>query len=51
MADDEKVTCKNPPCSCPVDKKGDYCSVTCESVGKSVTIDCDCGHAECKGDF
>jgi hypothetical protein len=48
---DEKPMCKNPPCSCEVEKEGKYCSVSCESVGNAVTIDCDCGHPECAGDF
>lgn len=44
--------CKNPPCTCPVgDSDDDYCSVHCQSTANHVQIDCDCGHAECKGDF
>ena len=52
MADDRgDNTCKNPPCSCPVEKKGDYCSATCQGTGDTTQIDCDCGHPECGGDY
>ncbi|HVF56352.1 MAG TPA: hypothetical protein VM934_09390 [Pyrinomonadaceae bacterium] len=47
----KELTCKNPPCSCRVDKKGDSCSVHCESTGNTTQIDCDCGHPDCSGDF
>jgi hypothetical protein len=49
MADD-KDTCGNPVCSCkPTD--GKYCSASCEGAGKTVEIDCDCGHPDCSGNF
>ena len=44
-------TCKNPPCTCPVDKGEKFCSVHCDSTGSTIQIDCDCGHDTCKGDF
>ena len=55
MADerDERAgnTCANPPCTCVVDKKGEYCGVSCQSTSGTTQIDCDCGHGGCKGDF
>jgi hypothetical protein len=52
MADEnDKHVCKNPPCTCPVDKKGDYCSISCQNMGDATAIDCDCGHEACGGDF
>jgi hypothetical protein len=52
MADDkDKNQCKHPACSCPKPDDGDYCSSICEGSGDTVTIDCDCGHPECTGDF
>ena len=44
-------TCKNPPCSCTVERGDRYCSVHCESTPNTVQIDCDCGHQSCSGDF
>jgi len=44
-------TCTNAPCSCPVEKKNEYCGVSCQSTGQTTQIDCDCGHPDCKGDF
>jgi hypothetical protein len=44
-------TCKNPPCTCLVEKGEKYCSVHCDSTSGSIQIDCDCGHDTCKGDF
>jgi hypothetical protein len=51
MADDEKETCKNPVCGCAPPPDGKYCSASCEGAGKTIEIDCDCGHPECTGDF
>ncbi len=47
---DEKETCKNPVCGC-VQHEDKYCSASCEGVGDTVEIDCDCGHPECSGSF
>jgi hypothetical protein len=49
MADVEK--CKNPVCSCPPQPGGKYCSASCEGAGKTIELDCDCGHKECTGNF
>jgi hypothetical protein len=52
MADEqEKKECKHPACSCPVAEGQKYCSSICEGAGDTTTIDCDCGHPECQGDF
>ena len=53
MADDEKKEkqCKNPACTCPPQPDGKYCSASCEGAGKTIEIDCDCGHPECGGNF
>jgi hypothetical protein len=52
MADDKETKqCKHPPCSCPAAEDGDYCSAICEGSGDTTTIDCDCGHPACSGDF
>lgn len=51
MADEEKVTCKNPVCSCSPQPDGKYCSASCEGAGKTIELDCDCGHPECSGNF
>ena len=54
MADETKSgsnVCKNPPCSCAVDKGEKYCSVHCQSTENTTQIDCDCGHSDCTGDF
>lgn len=48
---DEKVTCKNPVCSCAPQPDGKYCGASCEGAGQTVEIDCDCGHPECSGNF
>jgi hypothetical protein len=50
MADDEKQ-CKNPPCTCPPQDDGKYCSASCEGAGKTIELDCDCGHDACQGNF
>lgn len=44
-------TCKNAPCTCPVERGEKFCSVHCQSTENTIQIDCDCGHADCKGDF
>ncbi|MGB8507461.1 MAG: hypothetical protein WCD76_03570 [Pyrinomonadaceae bacterium] len=50
--DDKKGrTCKNAPCSCAVPDNEKFCSVQCASTQHNIQIDCDCGHADCKGDF
>ena len=52
MADDtEKKECKNPTCTCPPQPGGKYCSASCEGTGKTIELDCDCGHPECGGNF
>jgi len=43
--------CKNPACGCPAQPDGKYCSASCEGAGQTIEIDCDCGHAECGGNF
>jgi len=47
---DENETCKNSACGCPP-QDGKYCGASCEGVGDTVQIDCDCGHPECSGNF
>lgn len=49
MADENK--CKNAACSCPPQDEGNYCSASCEGTGKTIEIDCDCGHETCQGNF
>jgi len=49
MADEKK--CKNPPCTCPPQPDGKYCSASCEGTGDTIELDCDCGHDECQGNF
>jgi len=49
MADEEK--CRNPVCTCKPQPGGKYCSASCEGAGKTIEIDCDCGHPECAGNF
>jgi hypothetical protein len=44
-------TCKNSPCTCPVERGEKFCSVHCQSTGNTIQIDCDCGHESCGGDF
>jgi hypothetical protein len=44
-------TCKNAPCTCPVEKGEKFCSVHCQSTEHNIQIDCDCGHETCAGDF
>ena len=44
-------TCKNSPCTCPVERGEKFCSVHCQSTEHNIQIDCDCGHDTCKGDF
>ena len=48
---DAANTCKNAPCTCPVEKGEKYCSVHCQSTTSTIQIDCDCGHDNCGGDF
>jgi len=50
-ADKPANSCKNPPCTCPVEKGEKFCSVHCQSTEHNIQIDCDCGHDTCKGDF
>lgn len=49
--DDKKETCRNPACTCPPQPGGKYCSASCEGAGKTIEIDCDCGHPTCGGNF
>jgi hypothetical protein len=51
MADENEKKCKNPVCTCPSQPDGKYCSASCEGAGKTVELDCDCGHPECAGNF
>jgi hypothetical protein len=52
MADDNgKNKCRNPACTCPPQEGGKYCSASCEGSGKTIEIDCDCGHEACGGNF
>jgi hypothetical protein len=44
-------TCKNSPCTCAVERGEKFCSVHCQSTENTIQIDCDCGHADCGGDF
>lgn len=48
---EEMEQCQNPVCGCKPLADGDYCSASCEGVGSTVEIDCDCGHPECDGNF
>jgi len=50
MADD-KDKCANPVCTCKPQPGGKYCSASCEGAGKTIELDCDCGHPECQGNF
>jgi hypothetical protein len=36
MADEKK--CKNPPCSCPPQEGGKYCSASCEGTGDTIEL-------------
>jgi hypothetical protein len=49
MAEPKK--CAHPACSCTVEKGEEFCSATCQGSGKTLQIDCDCGHDACTGDF
>ncbi len=52
MAEEKKnKECKNPACSCTVPDGQKYCSASCEGAGQTIELDCDCSHAECKGNF
>ena len=52
MADDkDKKICKNPPCGCPATEGSKFCGPSCQGTGDTIEIDCDCGHAECTGNF
>jgi hypothetical protein len=52
MAEEKETReCKNPTCSCTVPKGQKYCSASCEGTGQTIELDCDCSHAECKGNF
>ena len=44
---DEKKMCAHPGCSCPADEGSNYCSAFCEGVGKTPTIDRNCGCPTC----
>jgi hypothetical protein len=49
--ENEEKKCQNPVCTCPPQPGGKYCSASCEGAGKTVELDCDCGHEECAGNF
>jgi len=49
--DKEEEQCKNPVCTCKPQPGGKYCSASCEGAGKTIELDCDCGHPECQGNF
>jgi hypothetical protein len=51
MAEEEEKQCQNPVCTCKPQPGGKYCSASCEGAGKTIELDCDCGHAECAGNF
>jgi hypothetical protein len=52
MADEnEEKKCQNPVCTCPPQPGGKYCGASCEGAGKTIELDCDCGHEECAGNF
>jgi hypothetical protein len=51
MATSEKVyehECAHPPCGCPVENEGDYCSDWCEKAFDET--DCGCGHPDCRAE-
>ena len=48
---EETKKCAHPTCSCVVENGEKYCSVSCQGSGKTMQIDCDCGHKSCSGDF
>jgi hypothetical protein len=48
---DEDNKCQNAPCTCPAPSDGKYCSASCEGAGKTIELDCDCGHTDCGGNF
>lgn len=48
---EEAKKCKNPPCSCEPRGDSKYCSTSCEGVGNTIELDCDCSHPECHGNF
>ena len=50
MADDENK-CANPVCTCKPQPGGKYCSASCEGRGKTIELDCDCGHPDCANNF
>jgi len=51
MADEKEQQCKNPVCTCPPQPDGKYFSASCEGAGKTLELDCDCGHPDCAGNF
>jgi hypothetical protein len=52
MAEEKETKeCKNPACSCKVPAGQKYCSASCEGAGQTIELDCDCSHAECRGNF
>jgi len=40
--------CAHPICSC-LTTSGKFCSTQCETMEEKPTIDCSCGHGDCKG--
>jgi hypothetical protein len=59
MAEEQQNQCQNPPCTCPPQPDGKYCSASCEGAANpgwwgthgTIEIDCDCGHEACQGNF
>lgn len=40
--------CANPACTCPA-TSGEYCSPQCEESLRESDTECQCGHADCRG--
>jgi len=47
MAEKKTGKCTHPGCQCPVEDGEKYCSEYCESLGRLLSIACECGHTEC----
>jgi hypothetical protein len=43
----EELVCAHGPCTCRVEKPGQYCSKACKEGGAGTT--CNCGHPGCGG--
>ena len=43
--------CAHPACQCKVRKNsvyGKYCSAVCQMKGTAASVDCECGHSDCR---